>query len=97
MNEVRRTRLAANDFAALAAAVRDRASYEPVLPSMTLPCLLVGGDADGAYSRIQEAVPKLPNARLHTMPDCDHVATFGRLDLVVPAVVSFLAGVTSRR
>lgn len=97
MNEVRRARLAANDFASLSAAARDRASYEAVLSSITLPCLLVGGDADGIYPRIQEALPRLPDARLHTMPGCDHVATFGRPDLVVPAVVSFLAEVASRQ
>lgn len=93
MNDVRRARLAANDFLALSAAARDRASYEALLHSMTMPCLLVGGDVDGIYSRIVEAVPKLPDARLHTMPGCDHVATFGRPDLVVPAVINFLAQV----
>lgn len=97
MNDVRRARLAANDFAALAAAARDRPSFADVLSSITVPCLLVGGDADGIYPRIREALPRLPNARLRTMPGCDHVATFGRQDLVVPAVAAFLAEAASRQ
>jgi hypothetical protein len=31
------------------------------------------------------------------MPGCDHVATFGHPDLVVPTMIDFLAGMAAQR
>ena len=38
---------------------------------------------------------RLPDAELVVLPDCDHVANFGRIDVVLPAVSAFLARVAA--
>jgi pimeloyl-ACP methyl ester carboxylesterase len=96
MNPERRARLATNDVAALMAAARDREDYSDILPNMRMPCLLVAGALDNPIcANLQKAAPSMPNAELVVLRDCDHVATFGRTDLVLPVVSSFLARVAA--
>ena len=45
-----------NDFLALAAAHGDRPSLEEILPTLTMPCLLYVGEADGNLPRMQQCV-----------------------------------------
>ena len=94
MNPKRRARLAANDPAALLAAVSvDPPDFTDVLPTMQMPCLLLIGALDPICANVQKAAPLLPNAELVVLPGCDHVANFARTDLVLPPVTAFLARV----
>jgi pimeloyl-ACP methyl ester carboxylesterase len=93
MNPGRRARLAANDTAALIAASLDRPDWADLLPTMRMPCLLLTGALDPLCANVQNAAALMPNAELVVLPDCDHVANFGRTDLILPPVTAFLAGV----
>ena len=85
-----RARMLDNDLQAMVAAAQDRPSLENSLPSMTMPCLLYIGDADGAFQRVQEAAQHLPNVTFVGLPGCDHGDAFYRADLVLPHVTQFL-------
>src|SRR5262245_23137880 len=68
----RQDELFANDFRALAAAQQDRPSLEDLLPTMTIPCLLYVGEADGAFPHVQACVKDMPNATLAALPGFNH-------------------------
>lgn len=96
MNPERRARLATNDIAALIAASVDRPDYADVIPVMRMPCLLLTGALDPICPNVQKAAASMPNAELVVLPDCDHVANFGRTDLVLPPVTTFLEKVAGQ-
>ena len=83
-----------NDFRALAAAQQDRPSLEDILPTMTMPCLLYSGEADGIFPQVQACVRHMPNAELVSFPGLNHPEGFYRADAVLPHVMEFLADVT---
>jgi pimeloyl-ACP methyl ester carboxylesterase len=97
MTPERRARLAANDLVALIAASPDRPDQTDVLSTMRMPCLLLTGALDPLCPNVQKAAAALPHAELVILPECDHVANFGRTDLVLPAVTAFLARVGALR
>ncbi len=80
----------ANDFLALAAAQQDRPTLEDILPTMTMPCLLYSGEADGILTQVQACVQKMPNAKLVSFPGLNHPEGFYRADVVLPHVKKFL-------
>jgi pimeloyl-ACP methyl ester carboxylesterase len=88
-----RSLVLANDLQALAAAAQERSSLEDVLPTMTMPCLLLVGEADARYPAVQECAKHLTNVTLVSLPGCDHVTGFVCIDLVLPHVMQFLATV----
>jgi pimeloyl-ACP methyl ester carboxylesterase len=96
MTPSRRTRLAANDFKALSAMARDRPSLEDVLPTMHMPSLLIVGENDSRRPLVEECMKRMPQVELLLLPGCDHSATFGRIDLALPQVTRFLAGIHAR-
>ena len=79
-----------NDFRALAAAQQDRPSLEVILPTMTMPCLLYSGEADGILPQVQACVQYMPNAKLVSFPGLNHPEGFYRADAVLPHVNKFL-------
>jgi len=85
-----KARILDNDLQAVAAAAQDRPSLEDVLPTMTMPCLLYVGEADGAFQRVQEGAKHMPNVTFVTLPGCNHGDTFSRADLVLPHATKFL-------
>src|SRR5262245_48861307 len=85
-----KARILDNDLQAVAAAAQDRPSLEDVLPTMTMPCLVYAGEADGAFQRIQEGAKHLPHVTFVTLPGCTPRDTFSRADLVLPQVTKFL-------
>ena len=86
-NPDRRAWLLANDPQALIAAItapRGLEGMAEVLPTMTMPCLLYCGDADGFYPGVKECMPHLPNATLATFPGLNHTQTSQASHLVLP-------------
>jgi hypothetical protein len=56
-------------------------------------CLFYAGDADEvAYQYGKESVHKLPNARFFSLAGLNHVGASDASELVVPQVLSFIAG-----
>ncbi len=89
----RRAALLQNDPEALAAAMlsfRDRPSFEDVLPTMTVPCLLYAGTADPAHESVKRCAEALPNASFFSVPGLAHRPTFEASALVLPHVLPFL-------
>jgi pimeloyl-ACP methyl ester carboxylesterase len=86
-----------NDFLALAADQLDRPSLEDMLPTMKMPCLLYGGDADSVTPRMQECVRQMPNVSFASFPGLNHPETFWLADVVLPPVMKFLDGVSAER
>jgi pimeloyl-ACP methyl ester carboxylesterase len=83
---------AANDWEALIALVsRDWAcSFDSVLPTMTMPVLLLVGESDSYYAGARECVKSIPNATFVSFPGLGHTGTFLRKDLVLPHIIKFL-------
>jgi pimeloyl-ACP methyl ester carboxylesterase len=88
-----RERVLKNDMEALRASRIDDPGYEDILPTIAVPCLLLAGDKDPVYSTVKVHAAKIPNAKLVTMPDLNHVGTLFRGDLLVPHITQFLRGV----
>lgn len=93
LSSERREELFANDFHALAAAQQDRPSLADILPTMTMPCLLYVGEADGPFPQLQTCITHMPNATLVSFPGLNHGETFRRADVVLPHVTRFLHAV----
>ena len=93
MDPERRTRLLANDPEALIAAItgpRGLDGMDDVLPTMTMPCLLYVGEADGFFPGVKACAPKLPNATLVSFPGLNHIQTSQASSLVLPHATQFL-------
>jgi len=88
-----KARMLDNDLQAVAAAAQDRPSLEDILPTMTMPCLLYVGEADGAFLRVQECAKHIPNVTYVALPGCHHGDAFYRADVVLPHVTKFLQAV----
>jgi pimeloyl-ACP methyl ester carboxylesterase len=90
------TRLLANDMKALAAYWQNRIdspSFEEALPTLTMPCLLYVGEADGRFSSAKGCVTPIPNATFFSLPGLNHPESYFRSDLVLPHVTRFLGTV----
>jgi hypothetical protein len=84
------------DDRALAAAQQDRASLEQILPTMTMPCCLYTGGADGTVQQSERCAKEIPKASFMLFPCFDHAETFRRSDVVLPPVLEFLETHTER-
>jgi len=96
MTPERRARLAANDYEAIAAlfsAKHWRLSFEDVLPTMTMPCLVFAGEADSEYAGARECVKNMPNATFISLPGLSHFEVMAQRHLVLPHITKFLAKV----
>ena len=90
----RRAQLLANDPESIVGAslgLRNRPDLSHVLPTMTMPCLVYCGDADGLYAGAEECVKHMPNVAWVSLPGLDHSQAMERGDLVLPHVQKFLA------
>ena len=95
----RRALMLANDPEALIAATtapRGTDDMQNVLPTMTMPCLLYVGEADGFYAGAKECIQRLPNATFVSFPGLDHGQASRAGHLVVPHVAKFLKGAVLR-
>ena len=90
----RKAQLLANDPQAIIGAslgLKNRPDLSHVLPSMTMPCLVYAGDADGLHVGAEECVKHMPNVTWVSLPDLDHTLAMERSDMVLPHVTSFLS------
>ena len=88
------TRVLSNDMEAIRAAVPEDPGCIDILPSMTMPCLLIAGGEDRVHGLAQAAAAAIPDAAFVTIPGLAHVGTLHRADLVLPHVSAFLARVS---
>ncbi|MGD8455586.1 MAG: alpha/beta fold hydrolase [Anaerolineales bacterium] len=86
-----RARLMQFDFGALMAVAQDRESLEDVLPTMTMPCMLIVGEKDSVYSLAKKCFPKIPNGEFVTIVGMDHFGGFKRSELALPHIRRFLS------
>jgi pimeloyl-ACP methyl ester carboxylesterase len=74
-------------------AMRDRQDYTHLLPSFTLPALVIGAEADRAvppeHSRL--LAERLPNARLCMIPEAGHMANLEQPETFNACLLEFLA------
>jgi pimeloyl-ACP methyl ester carboxylesterase len=93
-----RARLLANDVEAMIAnriKTMERPSFAEVVPTMTMPCLLYAGEADGRYAGLKACRAHMPNATFVSVPGLNHAECFFRSDLVLPHITKFLATVSA--
>jgi pimeloyl-ACP methyl ester carboxylesterase len=86
-----RTRLLANDLDALRTLTQDRESNADVLASMIMPCLLIVGELDPRLVQVRQCASDLPNATFFSLPECDHIASAYRSELVIPHLKAFFS------
>ncbi len=89
----RKAQLLANDPEAIIGAslgLIQRQDMSPVLPTMTMPCLVYCGDADGLHVGASECVQHMPNVTWVSLPGLDHTQAMERSELVLPHVRAFL-------
>ncbi|MXY46422.1 MAG: alpha/beta fold hydrolase [Chloroflexi bacterium] len=89
----RKAQLLANDPEAIIGAslgLIQRPNMSPVLPTMTMPCLVYCGDADGLHVGAAECVKRMPNVTWVSLPGLDHTQAMERSELVLPHVQAFL-------
>ena len=86
-----------NDAGSLAASLRglgtgSQPSYWDVLPTLTVPALLIVGEADTKFLRIgAEMARAMPGAELAPVPDAGHAVHLERPDEWLALVVRFLS------
>ncbi len=74
-----RQRLLSNDVEALIAQRiqrKDPLSFNDILPTLTMPCLLMVGEADAAYAVVQACSRLIPNATFISFPNLGHMGSF---------------------
>jgi len=64
-----------------------------VLPKLSIPCLIMDGEADRYYPAVKESVVLIPNAVLVTFPGLNHSQVSRGSDVVLPHIKKFLASV----
>jgi pimeloyl-ACP methyl ester carboxylesterase len=91
MSEAWKARVRDSDIMALrAAAASDRQDISKSLADFTRPCLFYAGSDDPLRDSVTRCKSFFPDARFFAVPNCNHVTTLLRADLVLPAVNSFL-------
>ncbi len=91
-----------SDLEALACAAAhrrlwDEIDFQALLPDITLPCLVYGGEMDGLFSGAEACCRQMPNATFVSFPGMDHLDVLFGTDLVRPEVRTFLERVGELR
>jgi pimeloyl-ACP methyl ester carboxylesterase len=91
-----RTRWQANDLEALSAflSLEDHWDFDDILPTITIPCLLIVGETDTFYAGAKNCSEIIPDATFVSLPGLDHVEAGFRTDLTLPHIQRFLAEVS---
>ena len=93
MEPARKEWLLANDAEALVAARgagMGLPDVDQLFPTMTMPCLLYVGEADGFFEGVRDCAPHIPNATFVSFPGLDHGQASRAGDQVLPHVIKFL-------
>jgi pimeloyl-ACP methyl ester carboxylesterase len=100
MTPERKAGLMANDLDAVVAlfsASHWRLSFEDVLPTMIMPCLVFAGEADPLYSGAKECVKHMPNASFISLPGLGHFGVLMQSHVLLPHITKFLAKASAQR
>ena len=93
-----KARLLANDMDVLMMVypklMEGRRSLGDVLPTMTMPCLLLAGEQDWGYTHIQACSTHLPQGTLVTLPGLNHYEAFRQADVALPHITRFLTTIS---
>jgi pimeloyl-ACP methyl ester carboxylesterase len=75
-------------------AIMRRADSRPLLPTIRCPTLVLVGAQDEATppALSEEMAAAIPGARLVTVPDCGHLSTMERPEVVTRALVEWMSG-----
>jgi len=65
--------------------------FTEVLRHLTIPCLLIVGEADESFKGARAASQIIPHSRFVSFPGLGHIETGMRLDLLMPPVLAFLS------
>lgn len=84
------TRLAANDFEAIAAMSFDEPGVHPILPTLAIPTCLYCGTTDPVFPHTQTAATEIPNARFIPLEGASHMEAFYHSETILPGVMTFL-------
>jgi pimeloyl-ACP methyl ester carboxylesterase len=90
-----RQRLVSNDLEALIAPRlkrKDPLGFDDILPTLSIPCLLMVGEADASYARVQACSRMIPNATFVSFPNLGHTGSFLNRAEVVAHIQQFLRG-----
>jgi pimeloyl-ACP methyl ester carboxylesterase len=90
-----RQRLLSNDLEALIAQRIQRKApegFDAILPTLSIPCLLMAGEADPAYVRVKASSCLIPNATFISFPHLGHTGSFLNRAELVRHLRSFLTG-----
>lgn len=95
-----RQRLLANDPEALIAQRlqrKDPLGFDDILPTLSIPCLLMVGEADAAYGRVKTCSRLIPNATFVSFPNLGHTGSFLNRAELVQHIRQFLHGLAKER
>jgi pimeloyl-ACP methyl ester carboxylesterase len=90
-----RQRLLSNDLEALIAQRMQRKEpfgFDDILPTLSIPSLLMVGEADAAYARVKGCSRLIPNATFVPFPSLGHTGSFLNRAEVVSHMQQFLRG-----
>jgi len=90
-----RQRLVSNDMEALIAQRLQRKAplgFDAILPTLPMPCLLMVGEADAAYTRVKACSRVIPNVTFVSFPNLGHTSSFLNRAGVVSHIQQFLHG-----
>jgi len=65
-------------------------SFEEVLPTMSMPCLVWAGENDISYPGVEKCVKSMPNATFVSLPGLDHRGAFAQSKIILPYITKFL-------
>lgn len=90
-----RQRLLSNDVEALIAQRmqrKDPLGFDNMLPTLSIPCLLMVGEADMSYARIKDCSRLIPNVTFVSFPNLGHIGSFLNCAELVQRIQQFLNG-----
>jgi pimeloyl-ACP methyl ester carboxylesterase len=85
-----REKMLNNDLEALAASAGDRPSWEEILPTCAVPCLLYVGAKDPRLALVRRCAEQIPRAVFVSISGCNHAETNAASHLVLPHALQFL-------
>jgi len=71
-------------------------SFEEVLPTMSMPCLIYVGEKDTSYSGARKCAESMSNATFVSLPNLDHRGAWAQSSVIMPYIIKFLEKVSTK-
>jgi pimeloyl-ACP methyl ester carboxylesterase len=71
---------------------KDPEGFDAILPTLSIPCLLMAGEVDPAYDRVKASSRLIPNATFISFPHLGHTGSFLNWAELVGHLRQFLTG-----